>query len=418
MRRSRLCRTLTALACSAGLAVYGAIGLAAAAVPAQAATSSPATSPPATSPPAAHQAPIVLPPHVFEPYIGPSNSLTKTARAAGVKYFTLDFLQTAKPGSCTVDWNGDPRTPVGRPYASGHRRPAGRAAARWCPSFGGASADSDDDRAGRQLPQRARHRRGQYEKVITTYHLTRLDLDTEENSLNNYAGIDRRNKAYAMVERWAAGDRAAWSSSCTRSRPTRPVSTRAAPYVLQNAVANGATIADRERDDVRLLRQPAARDRRRDHRGRRHPQLYNRAALCCTRGKTVGTAVGDDRGHRGLGGGDDLGPAETLAPGRHPHEWRGVGDGPGPGRVSCWNLGRTTAPPGQSREAVRVRVHPHPVGPFTSSVHRPRPMVRVSRALVGWRSRPTSPRAATCGRCRAGEASFCMAVDQYGNDAP
>lgn len=43
----------------------------------------------------------------------------------------------------------------------------------------------------------------QYEKVVTTYHASRLDLDTKEDSLNNYAGIDRRNQATAMVERWA-----------------------------------------------------------------------------------------------------------------------------------------------------------------------------------------------------------------------
>jgi hypothetical protein len=68
-------------------------------------------------------------------------------------------------GVCTVDWNGDPSMPVGKTYAAGIA--------------------------------------AQYEKVVTTYHLTRLDLDTEEDSLNNYAGIDRRNKAIALVEQWA-----------------------------------------------------------------------------------------------------------------------------------------------------------------------------------------------------------------------
>ncbi len=43
-----------------------------------------------------------------------------------------------------------------------------------------------------------------YEKVITTYNVTRLDLDTEDNSLHDKPGIDRRNRAIAMVEAWAA----------------------------------------------------------------------------------------------------------------------------------------------------------------------------------------------------------------------
>ena len=43
-----------------------------------------------------------------------------------------------------------------------------------------------------------------YEKVITTYNVTRLDLDTEDNSLTNTAGINRRNKAITLVEQWAA----------------------------------------------------------------------------------------------------------------------------------------------------------------------------------------------------------------------
>ena len=42
-----------------------------------------------------------------------------------------------------------------------------------------------------------------YEKVITTYNVSRLDLDTEDRSLTRDAGIDRRNRAIALVEEWA-----------------------------------------------------------------------------------------------------------------------------------------------------------------------------------------------------------------------
>ena len=234
MRRSRLCRTLAALACSASLAVFGVTGLA---TTAQAART--ATAQTATAQTAADQAPIVLPPHVFEPYIGPSNSLTKTARAAGVKYFTLDFLQTPRPGSCTVDWNGDPHTPVGA-YATGIAALQAEGG-QVVPSFGGASADSDDTELAdscHSVPAIA----AAYEHVITTYHLTRLDLDTEEESLNNYAGIDRRNQAIAMVEHWAARTHRVVQFIYTIPTNTTGIDQGGA-YVLQNAVATGARIA-------------------------------------------------------------------------------------------------------------------------------------------------------------------------------
>ena len=144
----------------------------------------------------------LLPPHVFAPYyFNTTDTLAATSKASGAKYLTLAFLQTAKPGSCTVDWNGDPSMPVGKTYAAGIAAMQA-AGGNVVPSFGGASADSADEEIAdscHSVPAIA----GQYEKVITTYHVTRLDLDTEEDSLNNYAGIDRRNKAIAMVERWA-----------------------------------------------------------------------------------------------------------------------------------------------------------------------------------------------------------------------
>jgi hypothetical protein len=45
-----------------------------------------------------------------------------------------------------------------------------------------------------------------YEKIITTYDVSRLDMDVEDNSLTNTAGIDRRNQAIKKVEDWAAAN--------------------------------------------------------------------------------------------------------------------------------------------------------------------------------------------------------------------
>ncbi len=80
-----------------------------------------------------------------------------------------------------------------------------------------------------------------YESVITTYNVTRLDMDVEAKSLNNTAGIDRRNKALTMVEAWAASQ-----GRTLQIQYTLPVE----PYgldpnglaVLQNAIANGTRV--------------------------------------------------------------------------------------------------------------------------------------------------------------------------------
>jgi hypothetical protein len=42
-----------------------------------------------------------------------------------------------------------------------------------------------------------------YENVITSYNVTRLDMDVEEGALNDNAGIARRSEAIAQLEQWA-----------------------------------------------------------------------------------------------------------------------------------------------------------------------------------------------------------------------
>jgi hypothetical protein len=42
-----------------------------------------------------------------------------------------------------------------------------------------------------------------YENVITSYGVTRLDMDVEEGALNDAAGIARRSEAIAQLEQWA-----------------------------------------------------------------------------------------------------------------------------------------------------------------------------------------------------------------------
>ncbi|HEX3649114.1 MAG TPA: chitinase [Pseudonocardiaceae bacterium] len=183
-----------------------------------------------------------LPAHVFAPYFESFNgdSLATTSQQSGAKFLTMAFLQTAVAGSCTVDWNGDPSTPVARSTFGADIQQVRRTGGDVIPSFGGFAADDTGTELAdscASVPAIA----AAYEHVITTYDVTRLDLDTEDKSLTNPDGIDRRNKAIKLVEDWA--DRSHRTVQFTYTLPSAP--TGLAPTglaVLQNAVANHARV--------------------------------------------------------------------------------------------------------------------------------------------------------------------------------
>jgi Glycosyl hydrolases family 18 len=145
-----------------------------------------------------------LPAHVFAPYFETwtTNWLIRVAARSGARDFTLAFIEAPRRGSCTPTWNGDPAAPTsaGRylPGLAALRREGGDV----IPSFGGYSADhalteiADSCRSVQRLARA-------YESVIRTYGATRLDMDVEDRSLEHPAGIDRRNRALRLVERWA-----------------------------------------------------------------------------------------------------------------------------------------------------------------------------------------------------------------------
>jgi hypothetical protein len=147
-----------------------------------------------------------LPAHVYAPYyetyLAPNTpSITATAQASGAKYFTLAFLQASGHGSCTLDWNGLASQPLNY-YASdiASLRAMGGDV---IPSFGGYSADH----GGTEIADSCTNVQSiaaDYEQVIQTLGVTRLDMDVESSSLNNTAGITRRNQAIALTEQWAA----------------------------------------------------------------------------------------------------------------------------------------------------------------------------------------------------------------------
>jgi hypothetical protein len=147
-----------------------------------------------------------IPRHVYAPYFETwtTDSIPAVARASGAHYLTLAFLQTPKRGSCSVAWDGDPTRIVkpGDPYVGeiARLRAMGGDAV---PSFGGFSADQGGTEIAdscTSVPKIAKA----YESVVTTYGVTRLDMDVEAKSLGNKAGITRRSEAIAMLQRWAA----------------------------------------------------------------------------------------------------------------------------------------------------------------------------------------------------------------------
>ena len=194
--------------------------------------------------PAAAVTYTALPAHVYAPYyetyLAPNTpGITATSQASGAKYFTLAFLQSTGKNSCSLDWNGNSAQPLSY-YASdiAALRVAGGDV---IPSFGGYSADQGGTEIADSCTN-VSQLAADYESVITTLGVTRLDMDVEAKSLNNTAGIDRRNKAIAMTEAWAKQQ-----GIPLQIQYTIPVEQYGldpnGEAVLQNAVANSATVS-------------------------------------------------------------------------------------------------------------------------------------------------------------------------------
>jgi hypothetical protein len=185
-----------------------------------------------------------LPAHVYAPYyetyLAPNTaSITATAQASGAKYFTLAFLQTARKGSCALDWNGSASQPLD--YYDSDIASLRATGGDVIPSFGGFSADQGGTEIADSCTN-VNQIAADYEQVITTLGVTRLDMDVEAKSLNNTAGITRRNQAIALTEQWAAAN-----GIPLQVQYTLPVEQYGldpnGQAVLQNAVAEGATVS-------------------------------------------------------------------------------------------------------------------------------------------------------------------------------
>src|SRR5579871_836275 len=151
------------------------------------------------------RAATAMPAHVFAPYFEAwtGDDPATLSQQSGAKYLTMAFLQTASSGSCTVDWNGDTSMPVSSSTFGSSISSIQAAGGNVIPSFGGYTADTTNTEIADSCTS-VNSIAAAYESLVTTYNVTRIDLDTEANSETNSAGIDRRNKAIAQVESWAA----------------------------------------------------------------------------------------------------------------------------------------------------------------------------------------------------------------------
>ncbi|MBS2966617.1 carbohydrate binding domain-containing protein [Actinocrinis puniceicyclus] len=188
------------------------------------------------------RADTAVPAHVFAPYFEAwtGDDPATVSAQSGAKYLTMAFLQTASAGSCTVDWNGDTSMPVSSSTFGSAISTIQANGGNVIASFGGYTADSTNTEIADSCTN-VGSIAAAYESLVTTYHVTRIDLDTEANSLTNSAGIDRRNKAIAQVESWAASTGHTVQFSYTLPTTTSGLDS-AGLAVLRNAVADSARV--------------------------------------------------------------------------------------------------------------------------------------------------------------------------------
>jgi len=185
-----------------------------------------------------------LPYQVFAPYYetyDTSTDLATVAQQSGARFQSLAFLQTAQAGSCTAYWDGNTSTPIAASSFGADIATIQERGGNVIPSFGGFTADT----TGTELADSCTSApaiASVFESLVTTYHVPRIDLDIEGDSVNNAAGIDRRNQAIAMTEAWAKAHHENIQFSYTL--PTFPTGLPPAELsVLRDAVADGATIS-------------------------------------------------------------------------------------------------------------------------------------------------------------------------------
>jgi hypothetical protein len=285
-----------------------------------------------------------LPSHVFAPYFQAYNpgSPADAAKASGAKYLTLAFLQTATTGSCDILWNGDPTTPVAQSHYGADIAKIRARGGDVVPSFGGFSADDTATEIADSCADVHKIALA-YEKVVTTYDVTRLDMDVEDLSLDNLAGIDRRNKAIAELQHWAEQHNRTVQVVYTVPTASSGIEDNV-KHILQNAVDNSARVRivnimtfdyyDDQAHEMATDTKTAARDLVR----------FLRTLYPTLSGPQVWDMVGVTEmiGYDDYGSGGETGPSEifTLGDARNVTQWATSHK---IGELSFWAVGRDKA---------------------------------------------------------------------------
>src|SRR5580692_5337140 len=181
------------------------------------------------------------PAQVFSPYFETwtsSGSITSLASQSGTQYFNLGFLQAASAGSCTLTCDGSQSadSPSYQSEIGQLKQQGGNVAL----TFGGQSSGNNGTEIADSCTSVSAIA-ADYEAVINTYHVSRLDMDVELNALNDSAGIERRNKAIAATQTWAASH--GYPLQIQYTLPVQPSGLQPnALAVLQNAVQEGVKV--------------------------------------------------------------------------------------------------------------------------------------------------------------------------------
>jgi hypothetical protein len=198
--------------------------------------------------PAHHFGPRPLPNHLYAPYyesyLAPDTpSITATAEASGAKFMTIAFMQSKGTKSCAVDWNSAASQPLS--YYNADIAMLRKLGGNVIPSFGGYSADTfgahDHGTEIADSCTSVQKIAAAYEQVVEELGVTRLDMDVESNAETYAAGINRRDEAIAIAQRWAA--RHGIRLQIQFTLPVEPDGLESAGVsVLRNAIADGVRV--------------------------------------------------------------------------------------------------------------------------------------------------------------------------------
>ncbi|WP_042452768.1 chitinase [Streptacidiphilus jiangxiensis] len=169
------------------------------------------------------------------PYVETWNSpgaIAAAESATGLKYYTLAFVIDG--GGCNATFNGSTAIDdAGWTGAVNTLRASGGDA---IVSFGGAS--------GTELAQACTSvsaLQAQYQRVIDTLNLTRIDLDVEGSTLDDTAANDRRNQALANLQSYYAGQGRTLSVDYTLPVDTSGLLSNSLS-LLNNAASHGLNV--------------------------------------------------------------------------------------------------------------------------------------------------------------------------------